>query len=52
MEVHEAAMAAHLAHLAMAATPAACDTPKATIATGHDVSDAITGVEGSTPMHE
>ncbi len=52
MEAYEADMAAHLAHQAMAVLLAAGATPEAPIAAGHVISDAITGVGGSLPMHD
>ena len=48
MEAHEAAMAAHLAHPAMAAALAARATQDEAIAAGHVVMEAATGSDGTT----
>jgi hypothetical protein len=50
---HEAAMNAHLAQQAMAATLAASSITKEAIAAGQKASDAILiGEESSAPMHD
>ena len=49
---HEAAMSAHIAQQAMAATIAAGATTEEAIAAGQSASDAVTGVNGSTTMQD
>ena len=50
MEAHETAMAAHLAHQAMAAALAAGATQDEAIAAGHAVMEAATGANGTAHM--
>jgi len=45
-------MAAHLAQHAMATALAARATTEEAISTGHAASEAVTGVDGTAPMHD